>query len=545
MMDIWPPDYNAEFQNRHNRLRVIVGTPGLLRELKDHYTRNPQDFINDWCVTYNPRNKTPLPKTMPFLMFRRQLEFIDFLQGCLQDGQGGLVEKARDIGATWLCCAYSVWLWLFMPGSAVGWGSRKEDLVDTLGDPDSIFEKMRMIIDNIPQPLLPVGFIKSKHATYMKMLNPETGSTITGEAGDNIGRGGRKTIYFKDESAHYERPELIEAALGDNTDCQIDISSVNGTNNVFYNRRLSGIDWTAATDWSKYKGYTRVFIFDWKHHPGKTQKWYDERRAKAEREGLLHLFAQEVDRDYAASIEGVIIPAKWVKAAIDAHIKLKFIPIGEKVAGQDVADEGGDKHALAWRHGVILQDAQHWGDGDGGDCARKAMDTCALNGIREIYYDSIGVGAAFKSETNRLESLDQLPKGLKIYPWNAGLTGERIMDAEENLIIGDPFTPINKDFFLNLKVQAWWRLRARFEKTYKAVTQGAKYPFDELISLPSTLENIHIIERELSQAVYKKNEAGKIKVDKKPDGAHSPNIADAIVICYNPLRELSILDVVY
>ena len=28
----------------------------------------------------------------------------------------------------------------------------------------------------------------------------------------SIGRGGRKLIYFKDESAHYEHPEMIEAA---------------------------------------------------------------------------------------------------------------------------------------------------------------------------------------------------------------------------------------------------------------------------------------------------------------------------------------------
>jgi phage terminase large subunit len=138
--------------------------------------------------------------------------------------------------------------------------------------------------------------------------------------------------------------------------------------------------------------------------------------------------------------------------------------------------------------------------------------------------------------------MQQVPPGLRIMPWNAASSP---LDAEDNLIPGDFFTPLNKDFFLNLKVQGWWRLRTRFEKTYKAVTQGAKYSYDELISIPSTLENLHVIERELSQAVYKRNQAGKILVDKKPDGAISPNLADAIVICYNPTREVSILDVVW
>ena len=51
----------------------------------------------------------------------------------------------------------------------------------------------------------------------MRIVNPQTGASITGESGDNIGRGGRKLCYFKDESAWYERPEKIEAALADNT----------------------------------------------------------------------------------------------------------------------------------------------------------------------------------------------------------------------------------------------------------------------------------------------------------------------------------------
>lgn len=536
----WPPDYSAEYKRRIALIRLMTNDSVMRDSIMQHYKLSPVAFINDFCITYNPRNQAPLPRTMPFILFKRQEEFIEYLLSCLKDGESGLVEKARDIGATWLCCAFSVWLWLFNDGASVGWGSRKEQLVDRLGDADSIFEKMRMIIKSIPQVMLPVGFELSKHATYMKIINPERGNTITGEAGDNIGRGGRSTIYFKDESAHYERPELVEAALGDNTDVQIDISSVHGTANVFYRRRMAGEIW--LPDKRPTKGKVRVFVFDWRDHPAKTQEWYERRRKKAADEGLLHLFAQEVDRDYASSIEGVIIPAKWVKAAIDAHIKLKFTASGEKCAGQDIADEGGDKHALAWRHGVILQYGEHWGEGDGGDAARRALPICELAGVREIYYDSIGVGASFKTETNRLATINQLPKGLRVMPWCAAASP---LQAKDNIVLGDRDTPTNDDYFANLKVQSWWRLRTRFEKTYKAVTQGAIYPVEDLISLPSTLENLHLIERELSQAVYRKNTAGKLLVDKKPEGSISPNLADAIVICYNPTREVSILDVVW
>lgn len=86
------------------------------------------------------------------------------------------------------------------------------------------------------------------------------------------------------------------------------------------------------------KGKTRVFIFDWRDHPAKTQEWYDLRRSRAEAEGLLHVFAQEVDRDYLASVDNIIIKQEWVEAAIDAHIKLNIRPSVERIAGQDIAD---------------------------------------------------------------------------------------------------------------------------------------------------------------------------------------------------------------
>ena len=93
---------------------------------------------------------------LPFILFQRQRDLVQFLLACLEGETNGLIEKCRDVGATWVCCAFSVWLWLYWPGVAVGWGSRKEQLVDKLGDPDSIFEKMRMIILGLPREFLPL-----------------------------------------------------------------------------------------------------------------------------------------------------------------------------------------------------------------------------------------------------------------------------------------------------------------------------------------------------------------------------------------------------
>lgn len=534
---MWQPNYNQEIYKKFERSLWLTNNPSALEGVKLYYKNNPIDFINHWCVTYNPRNEDD-DKIIPFIMFPKQEQYIKFLQSCLKDKQGGLVEKCRDIGASYLSCAFTVWLWLFHPASAIGWGSRKEDLVDKQGDMSAIFPKIRQIIEFLPPFFKPANYDPRYHASYMKIINPENGSTIIGEAGDSIGRGGRTTMFFKDESAWYEHPESIEAALGDNTDVQIDISSVHGTGNVFHRRRMAGEVWEEGKFIPKDK--TKIFIFDWRDHPLKTQEWYDTRRKNAENNGLLHIFAQEVDRDYSASVEGIIIPDKWVKAAIDAHLKLKFKAEGERCAGLDVADEGGDKNALVTRHGVVMHFAEAWGEGDTGQTARKAVSICNSNNIDTLYYDAIGVGAGIKAETNRLSDAQSLGR-LKVYPWVASA---EVLEPDGFIIPYDDKSPTNKDFFKNLRSQSWWRLRIRFEKTYRAITQGDKYEPEELISLPSTLTNLHQLTQELSQVVYKHDMAGKVMIDKKPPGTKSPNLADACVQCYNPCVALNSFDIV-
>ena len=503
---------------------------------REYYRTRPVEWIEDWVETYDPRNAGQPDKMarMPFVLFLRQREMVQWLQSCVHEQRDGLAEKCRDAGATWVCCAFSVWLWLYQDGAAVGWGSRKADLVDKIGDPDSIFEKLRMILEQLPTEMLPAGFEMSRHCSYMKIMNPATGATITGESGDNIGRGGRKLIYFKDESAHYERAEKIEASLGDNTNVQIDISSVNGTGNVFHRRRQSGEIWTPGC--TLPDGATSIFVFDWRDHPAKDEAWYAKRRAKAEREGMMHVLAQEVDRDYAAAVTGVVIPAAWVAAAVDAHVKLGFEASGERIAALDVADEGPDKNALVSRHGVVMTACENWADLDTYLAAERAIEMCEP-GTTELYYDCIGVGAGVKGATNKMARDDaedggtRIPRKLRILPWNAAAA---VLSPDDFVIPDDDESPTNGDHFKNLKAQGWWMLRTRFEKTWRMVNGQDEYDHDELISIPSDLPNRIALVEQLSQPTYSRSPTGKIVVDKAPDGMRSPDMGDGTMMCYWP-----------
>lgn len=531
--EAWPPNYTEVFAWRQHQLLKLRADPKLVIGAKEYYRTRPAEFISHWCDTYDPRNAgSDLPARMPFILFRRQVELIEFFAACLNGEENGLIEKCRDMGATWCAGCFSCWLWLFWEGSSVGWGSRKEQLVDRIGDADSIFEKMRMMINGLPAEFLPRNFNPGEHMTYMRFVNPENGATITGESGDNIGRGGRKLIYFKDESAHYEHAEKIEASLTDNTRVQIDLSSVNGLGNVFHRRREAGVEWSPGKEAAE--GRTNVFIMDWRDHPGKDQAWYDARRKKASDDGLLHIFAQEVDRNYSASLDGIIIPAEWVKAAIDAHVKLKIHESGRWCAALDVADEGGDTNALAQRRGIVLRSVEEWGKRDTGATTRRAVDACKGLGALELQYDSIGVGAGVKAEANRLKEEKLMPKGLRLIPWNAGA---EVQDKDKRVIPHDKDSPLNGDFYANLKAQGWWQLRRRFENTWRAVNEpGFTYSIDDLISLPSGLPLLRKIEKELSQPTASQSARMKLLVDKAPDGTRSPNVADAIMMCYWPIK---------
>jgi phage terminase large subunit len=127
----WPPNYVKHFKWRQEQLLRLRADPKLLEGAIEYYRTHPVEFIDHWVDTYDPRNAgTDQLTYIPFKLFKRQREAVQFIYACLNAGGSGLIEKSRDMGVTWLCCAISIHLWRFWDGAAIGWGSRKSDLVD-------------------------------------------------------------------------------------------------------------------------------------------------------------------------------------------------------------------------------------------------------------------------------------------------------------------------------------------------------------------------------------------------------------------------------
>lgn len=328
-------DYDAEYDKRIERLQRLRAQPELLQGVKQHYKDNPVDFINDWGLTYDPRNpEIRLPAVIPFTLFPRQEEFVRWVYERWQNREDGLTEKSRDMGVSWLCVAIAVHMWLFYDGVVIGFGSRKEEYVDKLGDPKSLFWKVREFINYLPVEFQPTGWNPRVHAPHMRVLNPENDSAIVGESGSNIGRGNRTSIYFKDESAFYEQAEAIEAALSQTSNCKIDVSTPNGNGNVFYRRRHSG--------------KIPVFTFHWTQDPRKDQAWYDKQVQSLD----PTIVAQEIDIDYNASTNDSWINGELIANAQRTGVN-EIIPHGAWVIGVDAAHEGNDESVLHARKGRL------------------------------------------------------------------------------------------------------------------------------------------------------------------------------------------------
>ena len=333
--DFKNPDYDSVFLERTQRLQKIRKTPGMLEGLKEYYKDNPADFINDWGCTHDPRNaEIGLPTIIPFLLFPKQEEYVHWIVDLWHQKDDGLAEKSRDMGVTWLCVAIAVWMWLFHDGVVVGFGSRKEEYVDKLGDPKSIFWKIRKFIELLPKEFRPAGYAEKSHAPYMRVINPDNESVIVGESGDNIGRGNRTSIYFKDESAYYERPALIDAALSQTSNCKIDVSTPNGSGNPFYRKRHSG--------------HIPVFTFHWRDDPRKNEAWYMDQKKKND----PVILAQEVDINYSASVSDSWFEGDLIQAAMSIG-PADIENYGHYVVSIDAAHYGNDESVINFRKGRV------------------------------------------------------------------------------------------------------------------------------------------------------------------------------------------------
>jgi hypothetical protein len=399
---------------------------------------------------------------------------------------------------------------------------------------------------NLPTGMVP--FRLDRKIAQLRMRKHPPGRTIV--AVDRVGRRPVRCItveaanglYLTDNfivthnSAHLEQPVLVEHSLSQTTNCRIDISSVNTMNNPFAQKR--------------WGGKVKVFIMDWRDDPRKNQAWYDKQCAELDPVTV----AQEIDRDYSASATGVVIPRRWLDACVDAIKTLGIAEAtGAKSMALDVADEGRDLNAVAGGRGVEVDLVEEW-SGKGSDTfatAERAFEICDENDYPGFSYDADGIGATIRGDS-RVINQRRKENRAAVLAVEAFRGSDAVVDPDGLVFPGDKDrvgARTNKDYFHNRKAQAWWELRGRAQRTFRwveAVRLAAKtgQPIDrskacspdEILSISPKCGNHLKLIGELSQATYGQSGAGKMLINKMPDGMKSPNMADAVVIKFAKKR---------
>lgn len=516
-----------EMARRVELVRACNESAKLRALVRARCANDPGYWFENWCFCYDPRlSGVPgLSPHLPFMPFPKQIELVSWIFDIIRRGRNAMVEKSRDEGGSTIFAFCGQHQWQFVDGAKWGFGSRKLDLVDKLGDMDSIFEKIRYNYARQPWFLRPLGFNPDEHDKLGLIVNPLAGSQLSGEGGDQIGAGGRCTVRVMDEAARIDRAEKVDAAVSNTSRVVFYLSSASGGMSTLFARK-------------RHSGRYPVFRLHWKDDPRKGPNWYRQQREDYDAITVAH----EVDIDYSASIEGVAIPTKWVQAAVlgrqGSYWEHRRPDPGiPRCGGLDVADEGDAENVFVTRAGPLMLGLESWTGSNTTQTALRALSYAEAAKCEGLNFDSIGVGAGCSAAYAELER----PTDVKVEGVNWGrAAGTRALpDA--------PRMPA-KDRFLNLRAEWWYRVALRFRWTFESLealsdpsSEAIQRPDEDLIAILPDDELI----TQLSAPRWEYTSNGRVKLEGKASmrrrGIKSPDRADACVYAYNDARRFVLL----
>jgi len=143
-------------------------------------------------------------------------------------------------------------------------------------------------------------------------------------------------------------------------------------------------------------------------------------------------------------------------------------------------------------------------------------------GASTLKYDATGVGFAQGAIMSRMDGQ------IRVTAINLGDPAP----SDVRIIEGDRSIPASERF-ANLKAFGWWALRERAKASWELVEGLVDHAISDCLLLG--VED-RVLIAQLVQPTWSKNLRGKRQVDKAPDGAKSPDRADALVLALLPSR---------
>lgn len=237
-----------------------------------------------------------IPNDVPFVLFEYQEEFVDVVWDSICKWESVFVEKSRQMWITRMIMGIYVYWYLFHNHNYLII-SRTQDEVDRVWDIKSCFQKIRYLIQNLPQWMLPPDFDKKVGTNYNKFMNVsrwDWNGTITWEsANQDASRWGTYHAIFLDEMWFMQNATSINQASWEATDCRIINSTPNWEWNEYYKMKLLAEQWELI--------HIRLHRTI---HPYYDQEWY----AKKIKGKTPESIAAELEINYNVAIKGRVYP---------------------------------------------------------------------------------------------------------------------------------------------------------------------------------------------------------------------------------------------
>jgi hypothetical protein len=321
-----PKTLKENLKFREGLIRYGSQGPSYAYDLKCACSRDILFWINAFLWIYEARPGESSEagaggRLLPFITYPFQDETFADLDTCY--GRRDVhIEKARDMGATYMVETFALHKWQFKPWQSMLFVSRNESLVDSRDNPDAMFPKLRMLLRWQPTWLTPT--LSKNDDANLHLFNPETNSVIDGASTtSNTGVGGRRTMMLFDEFALVEDAGQMFSATRDVSKNRVFVSTPRGENQFFKIKKTNAHQ--ISLHWSKHptksRGLYRVtngkveivdreykFADDYKFvssgaffFDGKLRSpWYD---SECERASHPREIRQELDIDYLGSTD--------------------------------------------------------------------------------------------------------------------------------------------------------------------------------------------------------------------------------------------------
>ena len=256
----WPME-NLEW--RLELLKRAEKDVGLQKDMMAACAESTLFWVNAFVFTYHDKDIDPMtykegPAIQahnPFVTWDIQDELFAELENAILTGNDLLVDKCRQMGASWCCVIIFDKFFLFRPNSHFMEFSRIEDYVDKAGEPKSLFWKHDYVHKWLPEWMCPPGVQwGGKNRRKLRIDNILNGGMIIGESTTGeAGSGATAMALLLDEFAKVKDGRAMASATADVAPCRIVNSTPAGP----------------GTEYSKWKhgGKIKVFIMPFHEHP--------------------------------------------------------------------------------------------------------------------------------------------------------------------------------------------------------------------------------------------------------------------------------------